>query len=806
MISGLWNFMLPCILLQNNLKISKIMKTTTVDKFKRFIALGTATVTVFFMQLNVACSQVGEKTDKTLSPYFFIKSDNPEIDQLPLKSTSADVNIAGVIADVTITQVYKNEGQSVLEAIYVFPASTRAAVYDMKMKIGEREIFAIIQEKEKARRTYEQARNEGKSASLLEQERPNVFQMSVANIMPGDIIQVELKYTEFLVPELSVYEFVYPTVAGPRYSNQSEESAPGDTWISNPYLNEGVKPTYSFNINVHIASGLPISDVRSPSHEVDISFDNMTMADIRLKNTGQFEGNRDFILQYRLSGNKIESGVMLYEGQDENFFMAMIQPPKNIISSEMPPREYVFIVDVSGSMYGFPLDISKELLRNLITNLRNQDRFNVLLFAGSSSVLFERSMPANAGNINKAIQHIDNQGGGGGTELLPALRRALELEGTEDYSRTFIIATDGYVSVEKEAFDLIRDNLGKANFFAFGIGSSVNRYIIEGMAHVGMGEPFIITNPEQAGQNAEKFRKYISSPVLTNIKIKYPGFDVYDVEPRNIPDVLAERPIVVIGKYKGKASGNIELYGNTGKDNYNNSINLSSSKPSGSNSALKYLWARQRIIYLDDYNNMGNTGELADEITKLGLKYNLLTSYTSFVAVDSEIRNAGGNVTRIKQPLPLPEGVSNYAVGSAPKSALRYSGYTAGCKKVAYENFADAADYTPNVTLEETEHDILFIAEKMPEYTGGMEAFKKYIYDNISYPAELKDKQITGMIFVKFTVNPDGSLTDIKILKGLNTLLDNEVIRIIKQAPKWKPGLQNGTPVKVSLTIALEFK
>jgi Ca-activated chloride channel family protein len=782
------------------------MKTIKLRKFRRIIALEAALFFVFLMHINVACSQVGENEDKTLSPYFFVKSDNPETDQLPLKSTSAKVKIAGVIADVRISQVYKNEGKNVLEAIYVFPASTRAAVYDMKMKIGEREIFAIIQEKQQARQTYEQARNEGKTASLLEQMRPNVFQMNVANILPGDIIEVELKYTEFLVPESSIYEFVYPTVVGPRYSNQTEESAPEDTWISNPYLTEGEKPTYSFNINVHIASGLPISDIRSTSHEVDINYVNRTIADIKLKNSEEFEGNRDFIIQYQLSGNKIESGILLYEGQDENFFMAMIQPPKSIISSEIPPREYVFIVDVSGSMRGFPLDISKQLLRNLITNLRNQDRFNVLLFAGSSSVLFERSMPANTENINRAINHIDNQYGGGGTELLPALQRALALEGTENYSRTFVIATDGYVSVEKETFDLIRDNLGQANFFAFGIGSSVNRYIIEGMAHVGMGEPFILTNQGEAEKCAGKFRNYISSPVLTNIKINYPGFNVYDVIPRNVPDVLAERPIVVIGKYKGKASGNIELNGQTGTENYNRSIKLSLSKPDENNQALKYLWARQKIMLLDDYNNIRNNQELIDEIIKMGLKYNLLTNYTSFVAVDSEIRNSGGNVTLVKQPLPLPKGVSNYAVGSGHKSIMGKTAYSQRSKTVSFDMTAEATPYLSESIPVQEEYEVFYVAEKMPEYTGGIDAFKKYIYDHIKLPDELQNKNIAGRIFVQFTVDSDGSVIDVKIIRGLHPLLDNEVIRVIKKSPKWKPGIQKGKPVKVSLTVPLEFK
>jgi Ca-activated chloride channel family protein len=780
---------------------------TIISNLKKRNIIGILLFLVFLMPLNLTCSQVEESEDKTLSPYFFVKSDDPETDQLPLKSTSAKVSIAGVIADVKISQVYKNEGKNVLEAIYIFPASTRAAVYDMKMTIGEREIFAIIQEKEQARQTYEQAKNDGKSASLLEQKRPNVFQMNVANIMPGDIIEVELSYTEFLVPEASVYEFVYPTVVGPRYSNQTEESSPQDKWISNPYLSEGEKPTYEFDINVDIAAGLPISNIRSSSHEVDISFENLTQASIKLKNNKKFEGNRDFILQYRLAGNKVESGVLLYEGKDENFFMAMIQPPKNVISSEIPPREYVFIVDVSGSMHGFPLDISKKLLRNLISNLRSQDRFNVLLFAGGSSVLFNQSMPANAANISNAINHINNQRGGGGTELLPALRRALAMKGTEDYSRSFIIVTDGYVSVEKEAFDLINKNLGKANFFAFGIGSSVNRYIIEGIAHVGMGIPFILTNGNEASGNADTFRKYVSSPVLTNIKIKYPGLEVYDVEPQNVPDVLSERPVVIIGKYRGKASGSIELTGTTGKGKYKKSIDLSEVKPSDNNKALKYLWARKRIQLLDDYNNVGNDIELVKEITELGLKYNILTNYTSFVAVDSEIRNTGGEVTTINQPLPLPYGVSNYAVGGGKKSyAKRAGGYASA--PVLTECLA-AEEVDISYSDRETQHEMTVKfekIEKMPEFTGGLDAFNKYINDNIKYPQELMAKRVTGRVFVEFTVNTDGSISNIRILRGLHPLLDKEVIRLLEQSPRWKPGIKGGKAARISVTIPVLIK
>ena len=216
-----------------------------------------------------------------------------------MKTTSAQVNISGVIADVLVTQVYKNEGKQPLEAIYIFPASTRAAVYGMKMTIGKRVIEAEIQKREEARRTYEQALNQGKTASLLEQQRPNVFQMNVANIMPGDEIKVELKYTELLVPTDRVYQFVYPTVVGPRYSNQGAASAPAkEHWVQNPYLHQGERPTYTFALSLSLAAGLPIQDLFCPSHKVQTHFSGPSEAKVVLDPLERQGGNRDFILRF----------------------------------------------------------------------------------------------------------------------------------------------------------------------------------------------------------------------------------------------------------------------------------------------------------------------------------------------------------------------------------------------------------------------------------------------------------------------------------------------------------------------------
>ncbi len=774
-----------------------------------------STIIKIFIFLNLlqglwACAQSTGPEDKTLSPYFFVQSDNPGIDRLPLKSTSTEVNIAGMIADVSITQEYKNEGSNTLEAIYIFPASTQAAVYSMTMTIGEREIVAIVQEKEKARQQYEQAKEEGKSASLLEQQRPNVFQMNVANIMPGDLIKVEMHYTELLIPEEGVYEFVYPTVAGPRYSNQTTEDTPfSEKWVSNPYTQEGKDPFYTFDITVNLDAGLPVNDIMCSSHDVNINYDGAKTASIGLKNKNGNEGNRDFILRYRLTGNRIESGLLLYEGKEENFFLSMIQPPVKITHSSIPPREYVFIVDVSGSMNGFPLDVSKKLLRELIGNLQPNDRFNVLLFAGCSNILSSESLTANAANIQKAIAFIDRQQGGGGTELLPALKRALALKGTEDYSRTFIIATDGYVTIEKEAFDLIRNNLGNANFFAFGIGSSVNRHLIEGIAHVGMGLPFTVTKQEEAAAKGEEFRTYIQNPVLTNIKARYPGFDVYDIEPLNIPDVLSQRPVIIYGKYKGKATGKIILNGTTGSNDYSFSVDVDKVKAKKSNSAIKYLWAREKIRMLDDYQHVDPYDkEHKKSITKLGLKYNLLTNYTSFIAIDSEIRNNSGNMTTIKQPLPLPQGVSNYAVGGNMYKTKRHTpvvGY--GSKQM--ETMDVAAEETTSTIKEDDkdETDAIYInPEKMAEFPGGISALKRFITKNIKYPQDMIKNGIEGTVYVQFIIDVDSTVKNLKILRGLHNSADKEAKRVILlTSKKWKPGEINGQSVKVSYTLPVKF-
>jgi Ca-activated chloride channel family protein len=768
-------------------------------------------VLVSLFSWSLASGQPPESEDRTLSPYFFVNSDNPDTDRLPLKSTSAAVNISGVIADVLVTQVYKNDGRKPLEAIYIFPASTRAAVYGMKMTIGKRVIEAKIKKRDEARRDYEQARDAGKNASLLEQQRPNVFQMNVANIMPGDEIKVELKYTELLVPADRIYEFVYPTVVGPRYSNQKAGSAsPSEHWVENPYLHHGELSATIFDINVAINAGMPIKDLTCASHKVNTAYESASRAKVALDKTEAQGGNRDYILRYRLDGDKIQTGLLLTQGEKENFFVLMMQPPKRIVSANIPGREYIFIVDVSGSMYGFPLEISKKLLSNLIGNLRATDRFNVLLFSGGSSVMAEESLPATPANIQKALYMIERQQGGGGTELLPALKRALSLKKEDGYARTIVIATDGYVTVEEEVFDLIRNNLGNANMFAFGIGSSVNRHIIEGMAHVGMGEPFIITKPDAAQAQAERFRKMIQSPVLTQVKVNFNGLNAYDVEPVSIPDVLAERPILVFGKWRGNPQGSIKLSGIAGDGKYSETIKVENYKPSKDNTALKYLWARHRITILSDYNKLRNDDKRVKEVTELGLHYNLLTAYTSFVAVDNEVRNKGGKITTVNQPLPLPEGVSDYAVGGygnyAAAPAMQKSmgmGMRGKMESRLAEDKSDAAQVLEVPKKKEEAQKISIASVTVGKGLTKNEILKIGEANLSEIEKCFAGKKLSGNVKLNLTINADGTVKNMEIAAGT---IKNAQLRkcIIAQIKQWLfAATTNGQAVKASITISV---
>ncbi|MGR9052326.1 MAG: VIT domain-containing protein [Gammaproteobacteria bacterium] len=603
------------------------------------------------------------------APRLWIPNGDPNTDRLPLKSSRADVRINGPIAQVTVTQRYRNSGTRAINARYVFPGSTTAAVHGLTMKIGERVTQALIKEKNEAKQIFEKAKQEGKRAALLDQKRPNVFMMDVANLMPGDDIELVLNYSELLVPEEGVYQFVYPTVVGPRYGSDPFQNAADADWVANPYAadnGEGGNPAdVDTSIEIALASPIAVKDLKSVQHKIETRWHSDKSADIVLNPSETQAGNRDFILRFRLRDNAIVSGLMSYSHDGENYFLMMAQPPERVTGAQIMNREYLFVLDVSGSMHGFPLDTAKDLMRRLLSDLKPTESFNILFFAGGANALSPVPMAATPDNIQRALATMLSYQGGGGTELVAALKTAYAMPRTEDKARSIVVVTDGYINAERDAYDLIANNLNSTNVFAFGVGSSVNRYLIESMAKAGAGEPFVVTSNQEAADVGARFRRYVEAPLLSNIQLRGEGLEVYDTEPSEIPVMLAERPIVVFGKYRRQIEGaSLVLTGTAAGGSYKNVMPLTEADGGDRTELLPVLWARHRLMRLSDWAGQ-KVEENREAIVDLGLKFSLLTRYTSFVAVDEVIVNKEGNAENVQQPLPLPKGVSTLALASS---------------------------------------------------------------------------------------------------------------------------------------------
>lgn len=634
---------------------------TAMKTFLRFVYF-----VLVYGFLSAASPAAGESPS---APYFQIVGNSDELanEQLPLKSSVAKVSIDGTIARVRLTQRYANSGSVPIEAIYVFPASTRAAVHGMTLTTGGRVIAARVKESVKAKAEYQTAKAEKKTAALLEEHRPNVFQMSVANLLPGDVIDVEIEWTETIPAVDSTYEFVFPTVVGPRYTGGSA-AAKGETWTANPHLLPGTRNPSTFSLEATLSTTLALAEVTCPSHPVAVDFKAKDRALVRISSkSGEENANRDFILRWKLGNQQVDAGLLLHRGPSTNHFLLQIAPPPRVTLDQIPPRDYVIVLDVSGSMAGFPLDTAKDLLKNLVRGLRSDDTFNVVRFASDSGVLSEAPLPASAANIELASQFIDSQTSRGGTELEAALQRSLALPGGENRSRSILLITDGYVSADAETADLIRQNIGAANLFTFGIGSAVNRELLESVARAGGGEPVIVTTGQEAGPAAAKFREMVANPVLAKVRIWAEGVSVGSLTPDPHPDVFAARPLVVTGTWTGEPKGRIIVRGIGGNGApFEKSIDLAEAAAATGldHPALPVLWARERVRRLTD--GVKRDEETVREITSLGLSYSLLTPYTSFLAVDETPRDFSGVAQAVKQPLPLPQGVSASAVGGAP--------------------------------------------------------------------------------------------------------------------------------------------
>lgn len=766
----------------------------------------------------------GDEPPRCGTGLHMLKPDGSVLGAAPLKHTEVRADIAGFIGRITVRQTFQNPLQQKIEALYVFPLPQDAAVDDMTMIVGGRRIVGQIKERGEARLVYERAKAAGHIASLLDQERPNIFTQSVANIEPGADVVIEISFVEVVKYEDGVYEWAFPMVVGPRYipgggsapapmtNGQNTPQVPDASKITPPVTPPGTRAGHDINLTVSIDSGSPAggpTEIASPTHEVVLTPGRGPgCQSVTLKNRSEIP-NKDFVLRYRLGGAGIQEGYWVSQTPMGAYFTLILQPPQRVVPNALMPRELIFVLDTSGSMSGLPIEKAKLVMSKAIAAMRPGDTFNMITFAGDTHVLWERPRPATPQNQAEAQKFLAGQRGGGGTEMMKAIDAALVqtrgdgraqpamlsaaqladlpadgrpvtvrlpydvwttsqwnrpegaelpvrpglnirvvagaavewgqgvscpvgepllLSGTWDtvagervlrvsgarYGdaaaapiRVCMFLTDGYVGNDFEIIDAVRKNAATTRVFSFGIGSSVNRFLLDGMAHAGRGEVEYVTLGADPNAAAERFAQRIAAPLLTDISINWGDLPISEVFPVQSPDLFAAKPIVIHGKLASTTGGGtITLRGNTGAGPYERTIAVrapmtasaapahapttdaepaipySSAVTGAAQDALASLWARSKVAHLMNQDlaalQQGAFPEpLRKQIIDLGLRFRLLTQFTSFVAVEMVTVTRGGQPVTVQVPVEMPDGVSYEGVfggdqlGFAPAAEMR---------------------------------------------------------------------------------------------------------------------------------------
>ena len=646
------------------------MKIQLLPKSLLILTLGTLALPfVLFFYPQTTVSAQGGYTSGALT---VVDSSGNAKAMCPLKHTDVKAEISGFISRVVVTQQFENPFKEKIEAVYTFPLPQNAAVDDMTMIVGERTIRGKILPREEAQAVYDAAKSSGKVASLLDQERPNIFTQSVANILPGNQIKITISYVETLSYINGAYEFVYPMVVGPRYVPgtptgrvQGSGFAPDTDRVPDasritPNSPPATRSGHDISLDVTLDAGLILDDVNSKTHNVDIQRTDSHSARLRLRE-GSTIPNKDFVLRYDVAGRAIQDALLTHRSEKGGYFTLILQPPDRVTAEDVRPKELVFVLDTSGSMQGFPIEKAKETMKLALDSLYPSDTFNLITFAGDTRILFPKPVPATRANLNKAQAFLNSRSGSGGTEMMTAIKAALQESDDQSHIRIVCFMTDGYVGNDMEIISEVQKH-ANARVFSFGIGSSVNRFLLDKMAEAGRGEVEYVSLDDDGSAAARRFHERVRNPLLTDISIDWSGLPVADVYPQRIPDLFSAKPLILTGRFTTAGRGTIRLKGKMGGSDFVREIPVELPETMALHDVLAPLWARARVdnLMTEDFAGAqsGNMrADLKDTITQIGIEYRLMTQFTSFVAVEEMIVTDGGQPRRIDVPVEVPQGM-----------------------------------------------------------------------------------------------------------------------------------------------------
>lgn len=572
-----------------------------------------------------------------------------------------DVTISGSIARVRVTQVFRNTSSDWMEATYLYPLPEEAAVDSLKMVVGQKVIIGEIKKRQEAREIYETAKADGKKVGLVEQQRPNMFSNSVANIGPGETVMVVIEYQMPLRQLNGTFAMRLPLVVGPRYvpshsttsaSVQADAVKITAALVLDPKINDLINPV---SIKVKLDTGYKPANIESPYHQVNVTGTGGQRVVELAK--GTVPADRDFELSWRSAESDPKLALYTQQLGNKSYVMASITPPVEDKKRIVPPREMVFVIDNSGSMSGESMDQAKASLVNALTTLRPQDHFNVIRFDDTMTELFDRSILATPEMVAKAIDYAKSLEATGGTEMLPALKAALAGAATSTEIkavRQIIFLTDGSISNEKEMIEAIAGDKGRSHVFMVGIGSAPNNYLMNRMSNMGRGTYINIASTKDVTVKMERLIDMLSRPSVQDLQVTVNG-NAFDLTPKLLPDLYAGEPLLLFGQ-ADKAAGSVTVSGRIGSRIWTQTVDFKNAMISPS---VAKAWARKRIDDIEADRALGNmTDEAADAaVTKIGLEFSIVTSMTSLIALDkTPSRPAGMPLKEADLPINLPAG------------------------------------------------------------------------------------------------------------------------------------------------------
>ncbi len=623
--------------------------------------------------------------DQTSGSFLMRVRPGGEYVRSPVLSTDAKFRVSGTVARAVVSQQFRNDSADWVEGVYVFPLPENAAVDRLRMHVGDRLVEGRIRERQQARAEYEAARDRGSLASLIEQERPNIFTSSVANLGPGQTLTVEIEYQQTLLYQAGSVSLRFPTVVAPRYipgSPKSEGVPAGRGWakdtgtvadasrITPTVLAEGESARNPVTIRVELDAGFPVDEVKSRYHPVKVEKRDDNRYEVSLA-VGPFPGDRDFELVWTpLPGTQARGALFRESGAGETHLLLTLFPPFGARADDKRlPREVIYVIDTSGSMEGSSIKQARAALRMALGQLAPEDRFNVIQFNTTTELLFPSSREASVTNIAAARRYVDRLKASGGTEMMPAMQAALEAMPRNGFLRQVVFMTDGSVGNEDELFQLIHRRLGASRLFTIGIGSAPNGHFMSRAAQLGRGSYTFIGDVEEVGEKMSALFSKLEHPVLSDITVEWPAELHAEHSPEKLPDLYLGEPVIISAQVQGPVGGKVLLRGRAGSEVWQAEFDLAGAHDG---KGMGVIWARRKVEVLTDSLHEGaDAGEVRRQIVEIALRHHIVTRHTSLVAFDvTPARPHGTGMETEAVPVNLPDGGTHAGYfGALPRTA-----------------------------------------------------------------------------------------------------------------------------------------